>query len=257
MGQFHTTLDARQEKRYILFAGGSGITPMMSIIKSILHVEPRSTMMLFYANRNKESVIFNNELERLASANRDRLEITYIFDISDDPKLDDLYKGLMSKEKALSLIKRHQIAGDEYFICGPTPMMDNLKAALLELNTDEKKIHIEYFSTVLDNISEAEKKDSGPVIHSKVLIHQYGMETEIELDSNGKAILDAALEAGLDAPFSCKGAFCATCRGKVLEGKVRMTKNFALTPEEVAEGFILTCQSHPITEKVVIDYDAM
>lgn len=257
MGHFHTRLDAGQQKKYVLFAGGSGITPMMSIVKSILHVEPSSSIVLFYANRNKESVIFGNALAQLAAANSDRITINYIYDVSDDPKIDDLYKGLMTKEKALGLIERHQVRGDEYFICGPLPMMDNIKAALTELNTDEKKIHIEYFSTELDNLADAEKKDTGPVIHSKVTIHQYGMETEIDLASNGKAILDAALEAGLDAPFSCKGAVCATCRAKVLEGKVRMTKNFALTPEEVAEGFILTCQSHPITEKVVIDYDAM
>jgi ring-1,2-phenylacetyl-CoA epoxidase subunit PaaE len=259
MGNFHTQLDTRQKKNYILFAGGSGITPMMSIIKSILHVEPESSIVLFYANRNKESVIFNNELELLAAANKDRLAVTYIYDVSDDAKLDPIYKGLMTKEKVLDIVKRHQVTGgDEFFICGPLPMMDNIKAALLELNTDEKKIHIEYFSAVLDTLAEAEvAKDTGPVIHSKVIIHQYGMETEVELDSNGKAILDAALEAGLDAPFSCKGAVCCTCRAKVLEGKVRMTKNFALTPEEVAEGFVLTCQSHPITEKVVIDYDAM
>lgn len=257
MGHFHTKLDPAQEKRYVLFAGGSGITPMMSIIKSILHVEPHSTITLFYANRNKESVIFRATFDELVAANKDRLSINYIYDVSDDPKLDALYKGLMTKEKALALIKKHQVEGDEYFICGPLPMMNNVKAALLELSTDEKKIHIEYFSTVLDNLAEAEKKDTGPVVHSKVTVHQYGMETEIALDSDGKAILDAALEAGLDAPFSCKGAVCATCRAKVLEGKVRMTKNFALTPEEVAEGFVLTCQSHPVTEKVVIDYDAM
>ena len=258
MGNFHTQLQSRQKKRYVLFAGGSGITPMMSIVKSILHVEPESTIALFYANRNVESVIFKTALEDITSSSNGRLHVVKIYDTSNDDSLDPLYKGLMTKEKALEIIKRHEVRNaDEYFICGPLPMMDNIKAALTELSTNEKKIHIEYFSAVLDTIAEAEKEIAGPVIQSKVTIHQFGMETEIDLASNGKVILDAALEAGLDAPFSCKGAVCCTCRAKVLEGKVRMAKNFALTPEEVAEGFVLTCQSHPITEKVVIDYDAM
>lgn len=258
MGNFHTNLDPLHRKRYVLFAGGSGITPMMSIIKSILHVEPQSTIVLFYANRNLESVIFKKQLDTLHEQNKDRLSVTYVYDVSQDPSIDPLYKGLMMKERVLDIVKKHNVReADEFFICGPLPMMDNIKAALVDLNTNEKKIHIEYFSAVLDTIAEAEKQDTGPVIQSKVIIHQYGMETEIDLASNGKVILDAALEAGLDAPFSCKGAVCCTCRAKVLEGKVRMVKNFALTPEEVAEGFVLTCQSHPITEKVVIDYDAM
>ena len=151
----------------------------------------------------------------------------------------------------------HGVNADEYFICGPAPMMENVKTTLQNLNIPTEKIKIEYFSSVIDAVAKAEGAIvTGGNVKAKVKVIQYGIETDFILDTSSISILDASIEAGVDAPFSCKGAVCCTCRAKVLEGKVKMDANFALTDAEVEEGFILTCQSHPITQTVVVDYDA-
>ena len=135
-------------------------------------------------------------------------------------------------------------------------MMENVKTTLEDLKIAKEKIHIEYFNAVIDAVNKEENNSLGANVKSKIKVLQYGIETDFELQTSSISILDAAIEAGVDAPFSCKGAVCCTCRAKVLEGKVKMDANFALTDAEVEEGFILTCQAHPLTEKVVIDYDA-
>jgi ring-1,2-phenylacetyl-CoA epoxidase subunit PaaE len=134
-------------------------------------------------------------------------------------------------------------------------MMENVKQALESLKISKNKIHIEYFNAVVDAVNKAEGA-SGANVNATIKVLQYGVETDFKLETGGISILEAAIEAGVDAPFSCKGAVCCTCRAKVLEGKVKMDANFALTDKEVEEGFILTCQSHPLTDTVVIDYDA-
>jgi ring-1,2-phenylacetyl-CoA epoxidase subunit PaaE len=135
--------------------------------------------------------------------------------------------------------------------------MENIKTALESMNIAKEKIHIEYFSSVIEAVEKAEGKASDANVNSKVTVIQYGFETTFDLETGGSSILDASIEAGVDAPFSCKGAVCCTCRAKIIEGKVKMDANFALTDAEVEEGFVLTCQSHPLTEKVVIDFDAI
>jgi ring-1,2-phenylacetyl-CoA epoxidase subunit PaaE len=254
MGGFHSPMDASHKKNYVLFAGGSGITPMLSIIKTVLHAEPNSTLILFYGNLNEESTIFKVQLDELAQKNLSQFKLYYVFDNPASP-IDEFYKGIISKEKAKAIFEKHvsTSADNEFFICGPKPMMDNVREMLEGRKVERAKIHIEYFTSSID----APEKPFSPTekITAKVTVIQYGTETTFELVSTGKAILDAAIDAGVDAPFACKGAVCATCRGKVLEGKVHMNKNFALTDEEVAEGYILTCQSHPITPVVKVDYD--
>jgi ring-1,2-phenylacetyl-CoA epoxidase subunit PaaE len=143
---------------------------------------------------------------------------------------------------------------NEFFICGPSVMMDNAKKAIEEKGVAKQQIHIEYFSSKLTDDKKTETSASG-VDKSAVTVIMDGVATTMELAQNGKVILDAALDAGVDVPYACKGAVCCTCRAKVLEGKVKMDNNFALTEEEVAEGFILTCQSHPLTPVVKLDYD--
>ena len=254
MGSFHSPMSSVNKKSYVLFAGGSGITPMLSIIKTALQSEPGSNLILFYGNLNEEATIFKKQLDELASTNSTRFKLHYVFD-KPATSIEELYKGIISKEKAKALIEKHvSSSGDnEFFICGPKPMMDNVRETLEEKKADKSRIHIEYFTSSVD---APEKTISvGDKIISQVTIVQYGIETSFELASTGKAILDAAIEHGVDAPFACKGAVCATCRGKVLEGKVHMNKNFALTDSEVAEGYILTCQSHPLTPVVKVDYD--
>lgn len=254
MGGFHSPMNALHKKNYSLFAGGSGITPMLSIIKTVLESEPNSSLILFYGNLNEEATIFKKQLNELAQKNSSRFKLFYVFDKPANA-IDELYKGIITKEKAKVLFEKHVSASadNEFFICGPKPMMDNVRETLEEKKIDKARIHIEYFTSSVD----APEKSVSPFekITAKVTVSQYGIETSFQLSSDGKSILDAAIEAGVDAPFACKGAVCATCRGKVLEGKVHMNKNFALTDSEVAEGYILTCQSHPLTPVVKVDYD--
>jgi ring-1,2-phenylacetyl-CoA epoxidase subunit PaaE len=255
MGNFTTPLFGSKAKNYVLFAGGSGITPMMSILKSILYVEKQSRITLIYANKNEDSVIFRNEIDAIVSANPN-ITVVHVLD-QPATKISDLQTGIITVDKAKALVENFGgVKADEYFICGPGPMMENVKTALENLKVAKEKIHIEYFTSVIDSVNAASTGDVGGDVNAKVKVLQYGIETEFELETGGLSILEAAIEAGVDAPFSCKGAVCCTCRAKVLEGKVKMNANFALTDAEVEEGFILTCQSHPITERVVIDYDA-
>lgn len=254
MGNFHTVLSGNNNKSYVLFAGGSGITPMMSILKSILYVEKQSKITLIYANKNEDSTIFRAEINNLVSANPN-LTVVHILDQPTE-KTSDLQTGIVTVDKAKSLVQNFGgLKADEYFICGPGPMMANVKTALDDLKIDKEKVHIEYFTAVIEAVNKAQVAPGGNV-NAKIKVLQYGIETEFNLETSSISILEAAIEAGVDAPFSCKGAVCCTCRAKVLEGQVKMTANFALTDAEVAEGFILTCQAHPITETVVIDYDA-
>lgn len=256
MGAFTSPLAGNQKKSYVLFAGGSGITPMISILKSILYVEKQSTITLIYANKNEDSTIFKKEIDALASSNSN-LKIVYVFDAPQTP-VADLHKGIVTEDKAKQLLESLGLKNaDEYFICGPGPMMENVKNTLEKLKVKKEKVHIEYFTSVIEAVNTASGATSGKDLKAKVKVLQYGIETEFDLETGGISILDAAIEAGVDAPFSCKGAVCCTCRAKVLEGKVKMDANFALTEDEVAQGYVLTCQSHPITENVVIDYDAI
>jgi len=254
MGNFHSVLSGSNKKNYVLFAGGSGITPMMSILKSILHIEKQSNVTLIYANRDEDSTIFKAELERIAEAHKEHLKLVFVYD---NPKtsVPDLQKGMVTLEKAKDLIENcGGFRADEYFICGPGPMMENVSTILNAANVAKEKIHIEYFTAVAEAVAKAE--GIGENVKSKITVVQYGIETEFDLETEGSSILDAAIDAGVDAPFSCKGAVCCTCRAKILEGEVKMDANFALTDAEVADGYILTCQSHPLTEVVKVDYDA-
>ncbi len=257
MGSFYSVLSGNNKKQYVLFAGGSGITPMMSILKSVLYIEKQSTITLVYANRDEDSMIFKSEIEKIASEFSDRFKVINTFD---NPKntVSDIEKGLLTADKVKTISSTYNLANaDEYFICGPGPLMENIKTALEGLSVKKEKIHIEYFSAVIDAVSKAETTVTGAPVNCELTVIQYGYETNMKLNTNGHTILDAAIEAGVDAPFSCKGAVCCTCRAKVIEGKVKMDNNFALTEAEVEDGFILTCQAHKKKKKVVIDFDAL
>jgi ring-1,2-phenylacetyl-CoA epoxidase subunit PaaE len=255
MGNFYCELNPANKKNYILFAGGSGITPMLSIIKTTLNKEPGSSVILFYGNRDEESIIFKKDLEEIQQVHSPRFKLVNILEKFSDSS-SELFNGLLTEEKTKALIENYvDLSKDnEFFICGPGPMMESVKLGLTHLNVEKQKIHIEYFTTSSEAVSKVPDHKL-PVMDSRVKILLDGEETEFTLSTNGDSILDAAINADLDVPFACKGAVCCTCKAKLLEGKVYMEMNYALSDEEVASGYILTCQSHPVTPTVVVDYD--
>ncbi len=260
MGRFHSEVKPTQTKQYVGFAGGSGITPVISILKTVLQTEKESTFTLFYGNRGFDSIIFREDIEALKNEFMDRLTVHHVF--SEERLESPLFNGYISTEKTLQYAKLlfdpNQI--DEYFICGPEPMMLAIRDALESLDIEKSKIHVELFSSpdkkplIKTNApSKAPTFDSTKA--SKVTIRLDGDFIDFPLAYDGESVLDAALKEGADLPYACKGGVCCTCRAKLIEGEVEMTVNYALEPEEVEAGFILTCQSHPRTEKIVVDFD--
>ncbi|HEU4718803.1 MAG TPA: 2Fe-2S iron-sulfur cluster-binding protein [Bacteroidia bacterium] len=254
MGNFHSPMDEAHAKQYVLFAGGSGITPMLSILKTVLKAEPQSTVTLIYGNRDEQSVIFKKTIDTLAAENKERFEVIHVLE-NPPAGTDERFRGLLTEEKVRRLLEENLRlnADNEFFICGPGPMMENVKAVLTAMNVDPKRIHIEYFTAVAEAVKAAEAE--GARIVSKVTIIMDGEELNVDLASDGKVILDVAIDGGLDAPYACKGAVCCTCRAKILEGKMRMDQNYALSDEEIEQGYILTCQAHPVSERVIVSYD--
>lgn len=254
-GKFNTTLNARNKKQYLAFAAGSGITPIISIIKTVLKTEQNSCFTLVYSNRSRRSIVFFEELEGLKNKYLQRFNFIHLF--SREKTEASINSGRITAEKlqALSLLIDYKNT-DEFFICGPEQMIFCVKDFLLANDTPAKKIHFELFTIPGQKGTAVQKKsteDSG--LKSAVNIKLDGRTVEFKLDFNGDNILDAALKQGADLPFACKGGVCATCRAKLLQGEVAMDANYALEPEELAQGFILTCQSHPLTETVLIDFD--
>lgn len=256
-GRFFTPLLPENAKHYLAVAAGSGITPIMSIIKTILKTEPSSRITLVYGNRNVSGIIFLEALEDLKNVYPDRLNIMHI--LSREHQDVELFNGRIDAEKCAALFGSViDVAKlDEAFLCGPEQMIHAAEAALEAQGMDKSHIHFELF------ITEAAKnaglappaiEDIGPTRQVAVVLN--GRRSDVEMTEEGKSILDAALMQGLDLPYACKGGVCSTCRAKVVTGEVRMDINYALEDDEVAEGFVLTCQSHPLSDDVVVDYDA-
>ncbi|AKD04089.1 1,2-phenylacetyl-CoA epoxidase subunit PaaE [Pontibacter korlensis] len=257
MGRFYTELHPENEKLYVMFAAGSGITPVLSIMKTILLTEPKSQVYLIYGNKGRNSIIFKEEIEGLKNKYMDRLSVYHI--LSREHSDTELFFGRIDKEKTNvfldNIIEPGQI--DECFICGPEEMIFGVKDALLEAGVDSKKVHFELFTT--GNSGKKESRKERPAgkadKQSKVTIKTDGVVMNLDMSYYGNTILDAAIEQGADLPYSCKGGVCSTCRAKVIEGEVEMDVNYSLEPEEVKAGYILTCQARPLTEKVVVDFD--
>ncbi len=260
MGNFHTPLISSNQKHYFLFAGGSGITPMMSILKSVLFVEPNSKITLIYANSSIESIIFLDEISTLTQKNADKIRLIHILEQSNEIST---YQGILTQDFAEKIVNDLQIMPNpqaEYFVCGPGPMMENVKNALLIKSVNQQNIHIEYFSAKdpsLANAVESGVNDEQEEIKSgtsKVTIKYDGRVCEFEMNVKN-TVLEAALDAGYDPPYSCMVAACCTCRAKLLKGKVHMDDRESLTDGEINDGYVLTCQSHPRTAIVELDFD--
>lgn len=255
-GNFLTELNAANSKHYVAFAAGSGITPVFSILKSVLIAEPKSRFTLVYANRNKSSIILNNDIQELVNKYADRFNLVNVFS-ADNSELEIL-KGRLDKNSIPPIVKQFNLlSGDEYFICGPEEMILSVSDFLTKEGKNKSNIHFELFTTPVNLKSSTETTNQTEDFkgESKVKVIIDGIETSFTLNAGGINILDAAMNAGADAPFSCKGAVCCTCKAKVIEGKVSMDMNYSLTDNEVANGYILTCQAHPQSSDIVIDYD--
>lgn len=258
-GKFNTDLDPANQKSYVAFAAGSGITPILSIIKTTLLTEPRSNFTLVYGNRTKASIIFKEALEALKDKFIERFRIYHI--LSREKTESPINEGRIDEEKCELLFTKliNIKTTDDFFICGPEQMIFCIKD-LLEINGVKKEhIHFELFTVPGQQkltLDSAQVTEINTGAKSEVSVKLDGITFDFELGYNDETILNAALALGADLPYACKGGVCTTCKAKLLEGQVKMDVNWGLEQEEVDKGFVLTCQSHPITKKVVVDFDA-
>ena len=258
MGNFHSPLMPDESRRYLGFAGGSGITPMISLIKTILKAEPKSTFSLIYGNRSTSAIMFREELEDLKNTYMGRLDITHI--LESEAADIELFSGRLDQGKCDALFSRWiDVQGaDQAYICGPEPMMLAVSDALKRHGMEDRNIKFELFSSAKpgkrkQTAAQAEGAASGASCQATIILD--GAAREVSLARGEETVLEAALAANVGAPYACKAGVCSTCRAKLVEGKVEMEANFALEDYEVERGYILTCQSHPLTDKVVVDYD--
>ena len=254
-GNFYTNINPAQKQNYLFIAAGSGITPVISLIKTILSTEKESVVTLLYGNKGLSSVIFKEQLEDLKDKYLQRLTVHYIF--SREQTETEFNYGRINEEKLKQLSRLVNFNSiDNFFICGPEPLIYSTKDFLIDQGIDSGKIHFELFSTPTKEhtqIFEAveQKTEEG----SEITMRIDGRSFEFNLEYNGQTILDAGLDLGADLPFACKGGVCCSCKAKLVEGEVEMEANYGLEKSEIKAGYILTCQSHPRSEKVVVDYD--
>lgn len=257
MGTFHSALDANAGRQYLGFAGGSGITPVLSILKTVLAREPKSSFTLVYANKGVNTIMFREELEDLKNLYMGRLNVIHILEA--DAQEIDLFTGLVTQEKCGELFK-HWIDienVDTAFICGPEPMMLGIAAALRDHGLSDAQIKFELFASAQPGRLKrrAVSKDAASSANQTTASITLDGATQTVTMGKDTSILDAALENAMDAPYACKAGVCSTCRCRVLEGEVEMIANHALEDYEVEKGYVLSCQSYPLTDKVVVDYD--
>ena len=256
-GNFYVDVESEASKNYIAFAAGSGITPLLSIIKTHLTLEPKSTFKLFYLNQTVKSIIFKEEIEQLKNEFFNRFQVFYF--LTKEQRDIPFLNGRFDKEKLAVLIKTFIDIDDtdHCFICGPQEMIFLIRDELHSAGLSKEKIHYELFfsgntEAVDEKIAEAlEHKADG----TDVTIIDGGTEFHFIMDDDSDTILDGALIAGADLPFACKGGVCSTCKCKIIEGSVEMKVNYALEDYEVKNNFVLSCQAVPTSKKVTVDFD--
>ncbi|WP_310379369.1 ferredoxin--NADP reductase [Flavobacterium sp.] len=251
-GRFVFEPQIDRQKNYAAFVAGSGITPVMAILKSVLKSEPKSTFVLVYGNKSPEETIFYHELHGLQSKYTGRLFVHYTFS---QAQTDDSLFGRIEKSTVNYVLnnKHKETEFDKYFLCGPEEMINLVSAVLIGKNVAEKNIKFELFSTPTTNDSNpsVEKSHEG---HTKITVLVDDEETTFEM-SQKQTVLEAALKQGIDAPYSCQGGICSSCLARITSGTAVMKKNSILTDNEIAEGLILTCQAHPTSAEIFVNYD--
>lgn len=258
-GRFTTPLDPAAARRYVAFAAGSGITPVISIVKTLLTREPSSRVTLVYGNRDGASIIFKEELEDLKNRFLGRFALYHV--LSREPQDVELFSGRIDRAKVAdlcrSLCRPDQV--DAFFLCGPGGMIGEASAALKEAGVPEERIHFELFTTDADSLPPPRPTAHGAIEAKgdacRLTFTLDGKRVETTLPFGGPSLLEAAGATGADVPYSCRSGVCASCRCKLVEGKVDMAANYSLEPWDIEAGFILSCQARPLTDTVVIDYD--
>ena len=249
-GKFTFEPDSEKQKNYAGFAAGSGITPVMSILKSVLESEPKSTFVLVYGNKSPKETIFHNELHELESKYVGRFFVHYVFS---QAKAEGELFGRIDKSTVNFVLnnKHKEKAFDKFYLCGPEEMINLVSDVLAAHNIAEKNIKFELFSTSTANENASAESHSG---HTKITVMVDDSATTFEM-SQKQTVLEAALKQGVDAPYSCQGGICSSCLARIKNGTAEMKKNSILTDDEIAEGLILTCQAHPTSAELYVDYD--
>ena len=254
-GRFGVTAAPDQARVYVGFAAGSGITPILSIVKAVLVRQPDSRFFLFYGNRSASGMLFREALEELKDRFIERLSVFHV--ISGEEQDIPILHGRLDGEKVRVLLRSlvsWQVV-DHVFICGPSGMSEDIEATCRAIGIAENRIHVERFVSEFGGKPRPKMvvpPTAPPKAFAALIID--GKRREVPI-AEGEAILDAALRAGVDLPFACKGGMCSTCRARLVEGKAQMEVNYSLEPWELEKGFILTCQARPVTDRVVVDYD--
>lgn len=256
MGSFYVPLDPASRRHYAAFAAGSGITPVLSILKTTLALEPHSTFTLFYGNRASSTIMFREELEDLKNRYLGRLNLVHI--LSREQQDVELFNGRIDRAKCEQLFKLWlDVASvDIAFICGPQQMMLDVSEALQAHGLDKRQIKFELFASEgARRPRQTETTTAKAANTCEATIVMDGRARSLHLEKGVETVLDAALKEGIELPYACKGGVCSTCRARLVVGEVDMDANFALEDYEIAQGYILTCQSYPVTDKIVVDFD--
>ena len=254
-GQFHLDPDSTGDKCYLGIAAGSGITPVLSIMASVLESEPGSRFVLFYGNRKQRTTMFIEDLYALKNRFPERLQLHFVF--SQEEQEFPVAAGRIDADKTRELCE-HFCSGiqvDDAFVCGPDSMIDTVKATLVEIGIPADHVHAERFGAPRRKSGSPVEAIVGGQDTAEITVILDGHKKSFAMPRNGSSIVDAAAEQGVELPYSCKGGVCATCRTHVREGEVRMQTNYGLEPWEVEKGFVLACQSRPASDEVLLDYD--
>ena len=257
IGHFNTPLNAGNEKTYVAFLAGSGITPLLSIVKTTLETEQKSRFLVFYGNRKRTTTMFIEELWALKNLYNERLALHFI--MSQEPTEISLYGGRIDGEK-VALLHHAFLKGlhvDDVFLCGPNSMIKEVIDALTGLDYAPESIHVEHFHSSKDMLTDESKLPQTATTKEgsiKVYLIIDGSQETMHMHAD-ESILDAALRQGIDLPYSCRSGVCSTCRAKLSSGKTKMALNYALEPWELEQGFILTCQAKPTSKTLEVNYD--